>query len=662
MDAEFLEGAVKTIRAQAMEWAKGDPAYAAAYVRACDAYTDRNDGEELGMLLQLKRYPVSIQDFIFRPDFLARREEEVWPEVLKELEKINNPGGYRVINPWTEAVFSGGIGSAKSTSALYTVAYQLYVLSCFRDPHATFGLDRASEFLFAFQSASGGLARDVDYDRFYQMVSISPYFTQTFPFNPRIKSELQFPHRIQVKAIGADMGTLGQNVIGGMIDELNFMAIVQESKKEIGKGVYDQAERVYNSISRRRKSRFVNQGKMPGILCLVSSKRYPGEFTDRKLDEAKDDPTIYVYDKRVWEVKPAGTFSGEVFHVFLGSLTKKARILTKDEVVPVVDQGLVMPVPVEYESEFKKDIIGAIRDIAGVSILARFPYFSDTEAVSASFTHRQSILNFEESDLESTQVVFFPARFTDLKRERWVHMDLGLTSDAAGLACGYVSRFTTVEDGTKAPVVEIDFILRVKHPPNMQIHFAKLRELVVKLRQHGLPIRWVSFDTYQSVDSIQILQRSGFATGALPLTKEVKPYDVLRTAMSERRVRSHPHDVCLKEVLQLEQDAKTGVIDHPPSGSKDCADALSGVVYGLSTGMKTWTDFGLQPRGFFAKMKAVDVKEMKPASHVPEVREGEDEVARMRSFATGAATAKAAEKDAGKVLVPRYNDRRDRTS
>ena len=58
------------------------------------------------------------------------------------------------------------------------------------------------------------------------------------------------------------------------------------------------------------------QGKIPGLLCLVSSRRYPGQFTDVKEAEAKkeidmtDKSTIYVYDKKAWEIKPAGTFLG----------------------------------------------------------------------------------------------------------------------------------------------------------------------------------------------------------------------------------------------------------------------------------------------------------------------------------------------------------------
>jgi hypothetical protein len=52
---------------------------------------------------------------------------------------------------------------------------------------------------------------------------------------------------------------------------------------------------------------------MPGVLCLSSSKRYPGEFTDMKISEAVEDKSIYIYDRRIWEIKPPSTYCGETF-------------------------------------------------------------------------------------------------------------------------------------------------------------------------------------------------------------------------------------------------------------------------------------------------------------------------------------------------------------
>ena len=62
---------------------------------------------------------------------------------------------------------------------------------------------------------------------------------------------------------------------------------------------------LYQSIARRRGSRFMRRGRVPGLLCLVSSRRYPGQFTDRKEAERRrqlaetDRTSIYLYDRRL---------------------------------------------------------------------------------------------------------------------------------------------------------------------------------------------------------------------------------------------------------------------------------------------------------------------------------------------------------------------------
>ena len=85
-----------------------------------------------------------------------------------------------------------------------------------------------------------------------------------------------------------------------LVDEINFGQVVQKSKQSAEGGTYDQAESLYNSLARRRESRFSKGGKLPGVLCLVSSKRFPGEFTDKKIEEAQKDSSIYFIHKVGW--------------------------------------------------------------------------------------------------------------------------------------------------------------------------------------------------------------------------------------------------------------------------------------------------------------------------------------------------------------------------
>ena len=222
---------------------------------------------------------VNLRVFVEDYDFLGLKGEvrkKIWP-ILEEI----NSGKY------DEAVLTGAIGWGKTTVALLTQAWQLFQLSRYPQPQRLFGLQESSEIIFIFQNLNATLARLVDFERFKEMMESSPYFKDEFPFDPTYKNTLKFPRRIEVKPVsGSATAVIGQNVFSGLIDEINFMGLIEESKQTADGGVYDQASALYNAISRRRKSRFMRTGhNLPGVLCLGSSKQYPGEFTDKKQIE-----------------------------------------------------------------------------------------------------------------------------------------------------------------------------------------------------------------------------------------------------------------------------------------------------------------------------------------------------------------------------------------
>lgn len=508
-----------------------------------------------------KMPPVSIEQFVKDRFYLGLREE-VYPEVLPYLIEINS-------GKYVEVVLTGGIGSAKTTIALWTTAYQLYLLSVLEAPHQLFGLDRSSEIEFIFQNITERLAKGVDFERFKALIRNSPYFNEFFMFNPRIDSELRFPERIIVKPVsGSSMATLGQNVIGGVIDELNYMAVVERSRKAVDAQLYDQAVAVYNSIARRRKTRYMMHGKLPGILCLVSSKRYPGQFTDTKIEEALKDPTIYVYDKRVWDIKP-DSFSKKKFRVFVGDDFRKPRILSPKEAAVAKDDVLTVLVPEDFRVDFEKDIVNALREIAGVSHLSRSPLIMESDVLAKCFVKRESILSREVADFVERDLKVYKESFYKPELSRWVHVDLGLTSDNAGIAIGAVSQFVPVDRSGSTemlPKIRFDAVLAVAPPKHGEIMFWKIRRLLYLLREMGLNIRWVSFDTYQSVDSMQLLRQQGFITGVQSIDTSGVPYDFLKSAFYDGRVECPIHEVAMKELRDLQRDERTGKVDHLPNG------------------------------------------------------------------------------------------------
>jgi hypothetical protein len=534
--------------------------------------------------------PVGPLEFLTSKKYLGL-EDELYPKVGEEFVKMNS-GDY------VEVVLTGAIGTAKTTLAVWTTAYQVYLLACLRNPQQTFGIDRSSEILFVFQSLNATLAKQLNYDRFRSLIQTSPFFTEYFPFNTKINTECVFPNRILVRPIsGQETGAIGQNVFGGLLDEVNFMEVTAHSSKSADGGEYNQAMALYNSLARRRQSRFMKKGKLPGVFCLVSSKRYPGQFTDIKAEEVQREiartgkTTTYIYDKRTWDVLPESDFSGKWFQVFIGDLTRKPRILEKgDSIDREKNKKLIIDVPVEYIESFKTDILNALRDIAGVSTLAQHPFIMDNDAVSECFGTVKSVLTRDAVDFSDTQIGVMEEMFLAPLEPRFVHIDLSMTGDATGIACGFVDKFTKIKSGDdnyeKLPNIVFDFMLRVLPPKGHEINYQKIRDLLYLLRDRGLNIKWVSCDSFQSTDMMQLLRQKGMSTGMVSIDKDIVPYSFLKTAFYQGRVDAPTHPFVQKEIASLEIDQKKGKVDHPDTGW---------VVFGLSMRRETWARHNIQP-------------------------------------------------------------------
>ena len=72
-------------------------------------------------------------------------------------------------------------------------------------------------------------------------------------------------------------------------------------------------------------------------------------------------------------------------------------------------------------------------------------------------------------------------------------------------------------------------------------------------------------------------------------------YEFLKSALYDGRVSIPTNGHLMGELLSLEVDAQAGRIDHPPGGSKDLADAIAGVVHGLTMRRDVWNQHDVAP-------------------------------------------------------------------
>ena len=291
-----------------------------------------NHGGEIDALTDLmgytyERQPVPMRQFIEDEEYLGLKGQ-VYPVILDDLEELFDSTKYN------EAVLTGGIGWGKSFFAETALTRMVYEASCLRNPQRMFGLADGSIIAFVNVSINLQQAKNVVFTGIKNKMLNSKYFKNIFPYDSNLKTEMRFPKGIWISpAASSEGGVIGLNVFGGVLDEVNFMAIVSNSKQSSDGGTYDQATQLHNALIRRMKSRFMKQGKLPGILLAISSSRYPDDFTERRIKEVTENAETDVFVRRYeqWATKKKGTYSGVTFSVCLGDALVRSHIVKTDE-------------------------------------------------------------------------------------------------------------------------------------------------------------------------------------------------------------------------------------------------------------------------------------------------------------------------------------------
>ncbi len=333
----------------------GDARLAEMYQTAMDRLINAGNSQWAEALMQLKRSPVSSDESVDNPDYLGGKVE-IWGSLRDVLRRMN-PDVLVGENPVHECLLGGATGTGKTTLAITTLAYQVYLFTCFETPQTLFGLAPTTPIVFVIQSVSRTIASRVIYQPFRTLFESMPYAQQHLSWNRRISSRLEIDGNIVITPELANVqAILGQAVAGGILDEANFMTVVPQSTRVPGPrgdgGRFDQAEDVYRGLSRRRKSRFTTQSLSLGSLCVISSTRYRGDFLDRRIrevDELAEQDVVVVRHKQ-YEVVPQDRFSGETFRLLVGDDCHPTRVLDAEETLP--PEAQIEEVPVEYLTDF----------------------------------------------------------------------------------------------------------------------------------------------------------------------------------------------------------------------------------------------------------------------------------------------------------------------
>lgn len=559
---------------------------------------------------EYKREPVDMRTFVHDEYYLGNTCDTLYPVLLDDLTDLFE-GGYH------ESIWTGSIGYGKTFASSIGVCRILYEISCMNNPHKSFGLATDSNISIVALSVNEALAIKVVFENVATKIKASPYFQEHFPFEPT-KKELRFPGNVWVAARATTDGSvLGLNTISAIMDETNFLHKSKQARAADKRwGAQDSAEKLYAAIKRRMKSRFEKKGRLPGMIFIVSSKNTNDDFTERRIQAAKTDPSVWVRDYSLWDVKPDAYLDASRFWVLVGNEQLPSRILDDQELAEMegdIPEGCVLvDVPEDFRMDFESDLEGAIRDIAGISTVSVSPFIQRREKIYEAVDDRKhpfTTLSYDpihkgqfkwEEMVTDSPAPKYRAMYPDKRlwpiinpdAKRHVHIDPSLNSCATGFCMAHVGGLKDVvrrsDEGRqyveRSPVYIVDLILQIIPPPGGEIVLGDVRHIVYMLAEHGYLITHVTYDSYQSADSVQKLKSKGYGSELISMDLTPEPYDTLKAALYENRVYYYKYPPLLDELKSLQEDrsGKKRKIDHPQGGSKDCSDALAGVVFTLS--------------------------------------------------------------------------------
>jgi len=531
-------------------------------------------------------------------DLLWQRVRNIEDAGTREVFDLSVPGDHNFV--------ANGVVIHNTFACSIGVCYVLYQLSCMHKPAATFNLAPETPITVLGLSASEDLAKEVVLKNVIGKIAQSKYFSQNF--RPRItQRNIRFPNGVTMWARATTpRSALGMNPVCALVDEIDFMP-KRRKKSQQRFGVVNMSKEIYDSITRRIKSRFGRYGK----LFLPCSKSTNDSFLSRRLKEAENDPNVFVRDYALWNAKP-GDYSKKKFWVLCGNEQVPSRILPDEEVESIQEdqpeRTTLLEIPLDFRGEFESDLEGSIRDLGGVSTVTFSPFIQrrhkvyemeDEDRKHPFSKWRYEIgkpghflwdeLTTEIAGLDADgRVVYTRKPKLHPEAPRHAHFDPALNQCSAGLCITHQYGMTHVRRRNKemalydeeAPLFFVDLILEIVPPVGGELEFAMYRQLVYDFVEHGYPIVSVSMDGFQSVDALQILSDRGYHTSRISLDKTWDPYQHAKSALYENRVKCYYHPELFRQLQKLEADWEKRKVLAPEGELKDVADSFAGSLWG----------------------------------------------------------------------------------
>ena len=477
--------------------------------------------------------PVSIEEFLYGENYL-NLSITLSPPQLKFVDTLSNIFSEEKI---TEGVLMAGQGSGKDTCSIFVGLRIVYLLNCLRSPQKYFNMEQNS-FIDAINVApNADLARNIYFQTLSNVLKNSPLFSADNPNRitySATQTLINFPKNIRlISGNSENESWQGYTPILILLDEIDAFKSEQELRKSSGLRS-EGAEGIYKTAKSLIQSRF------PGIGRVVSLSwpRFKGSFIQRRFEAGKLEERTFV----------ACNPDGSAFSTWDFNPSKK-----KEDFKDFYDNDPILAkARFECDPPYARDAF--IRD--PIPVLRCF---------DADIDEKGDMVHSGMKDIRYE---------TDLREGvyYYVHVDLGLRHSNAALAIAHKDR--------NGDSVVLDLIKTWEPQPDKDVDFRSIENFLLDLRDNGIKLASVTYDKYQSINSLQTLQNRGVPAKYKSVTRTKEAYDTLKDLIYQEKLDAYFYPEAVEEILGL--DIVYGErVDARPGMKKDRADAVAGAIHGV---------------------------------------------------------------------------------
>jgi hypothetical protein len=493
---------------------------------------------------------------------------------------------------YEEAFALWGKGSGKDRTSAKMCVYQGYRLMCMRDPHAFF---KQSQIDIANMSRNSRQAKKVYFNNLKEVVrrcldpSTKKNWFEERGVDLREQKDIQ---SAEIRLCGAHNGVhhIEQDITCHSLDsEQNtgegfnlFFSLLDE----LGDFAVDNAIELYEAITETTVSRYEGYGKV----CAISFMYNKNDGMQILMAQASGDPKVFVSGPHTtWDVNLGRKKQSFARH-FKRNPVRSRRVYECK--VDSKRSGLIKLRSIVERIFNNGDVANPVS--GGSPVVGYYP-----EIPTSTLT--LSDLRFVEAFKPNSGSCY--AVHVDLAKGKQKGDSVGFCMAHPMRMKGYIDEAMKklwIQMGHVAPDAEeiskgviFDLLLAIRGPDaSQEVRLAEVRQLIYRLKfKLGFNIIKVTMDGYQSADTIQELESRGIPTELLSVDRTSDPYESLVDLAYQGLAKAYPHLVALRELDEVDNDEKTGKIDHPKlslarmaeegfdKGSKDVSDSMAGAAY-----------------------------------------------------------------------------------